>query len=172
MRLDRFRRHVALGAWALATGCLLTSCEPAPDIEPSACRNPVPAVAELGTGDLNTGFKPMADGADALVTLGPQGLHMILVSVKLTGFEAPPAGGGRSQLWLSVRSQDTFLGAIPATEKPVVLDDKTVAFLGLRPAMTLDNVSAYFGKLSEVEVTIRDGCDRLIHAKRMVRLVQ
>lgn len=172
MRPDRWRRRVALGARALAMACGLARCVPAPDIEPSACRNPLPAVAELGTGDLNTGFMPLADGADALVTLGPQGLHMILVSVKLTGFETAPAGGGRSQLWLSVRNQDTFLGAIPATERPVVLDAKTVAFLGLRPAMTLDNVSAYFGKLSEVEVTIRDGCDRLIHAKRMVRLVQ
>jgi len=148
------------------------ACVPAPDIEPSACKNPKPALAELGTGDLNTGFKPLADGDDALVTLGPQGLHMILVSVKLTGFEAPAAGSGRSQLWLSVRNQDTFLGAIPAQEKPVAVDGQSVAFLGLRPVMTLDNVSDYFGKLSEVEVTIRDGCDRLIHAKRTVRLVQ
>ena len=156
---------------ATILGCL-TACVPAPDVEPSACRNPLPAVAEIGSGDENTGFKPMADGDNALVTLGPQGLHMILVSVKLTGFEAPSAGSGQSKLWLSVHNQDTLLGAIPATESPIVLDDQNVVFLGLRPVMTLDNVSDYFGKLSEVEVTIRDGCDRLITARRIVRLVQ
>ena len=162
----------SLAAICCSSVALAVACVPAADIEPAACRNPKPAIAELGTGDLNTGFKPLADGADALVTLGPQGLHMILVSVKLTGFETPAAGSGRSQLWLSVRNQETFLGAIPATEKPVTIDGQTVAFLGLRPVMTLDNVSDYFGKLSEVEVTIRDGCDRMIHAKRTVRLVQ
>ena len=143
-----------------------------PDEEPSACHNAEPAIAEIGTGDENTGFKPMADGDNALVTLGPQGLHMILVSVKLTDFETPSAGSGQSKLWLSVRNQETMLGAIPATERPIKLDDRNVVFLGLRPVMTLDNVSDYFGKMSEVEVTIRDGCDRLIHAKRTVRLIQ
>ena len=164
MRPDHFLLACLLGA--------LTACEPAPDVEPSACHNPEPGVAELGTGDENTGFKPTADGDNALVTLGPQGLHMILVSVKLKNFETPAAGSGPSRLWLSVRNQDTLLGAIPATESPKTLDDQTVVFLGLRPVMTLDNVADYFGQLSEVEVTIRDGCDRLIHAKRTVRLIQ
>jgi hypothetical protein len=163
-------RHSLL--WTCALGAWLAACEPMPDVEPSACHNLEPAVAEIGTGDENTGFKPTVDGDDALVTLGPQGLHMILISVKLTDFETPSAGAGQSRLWLSVRNQETLLGAIPATERPIALDDKNVAFLGLRPVMTLDNVSEYFGKLSEVEVTIRDGCDRLIHAKRIVRLVQ
>ncbi len=164
MRPDRVL-GIALAGW-------LAGCVPAPDVEPSACQNPVPATAEIGTGDENTGFKATADGDNALVTLGPQGLHMILISVKLIGFEAPAAGAGQSRLWLSVRNQDTLLGAIPATESPLPVDATSVVFLGLRPVMTLDNVSDYFGKLSEVEVTIRDGCDRLITARRVVRLVQ
>lgn len=152
--------------------CALLGCVPDPDVEPVTCRNPLPASAEIGAGDLATGFKPMDEGAKALVSLGAQGLHMITVSVKLTGFEAPQAGGAAAQLWLSLYQEGKLLGAVPVIAKPQKLDKETVVFLGLRPTIIVDNAVVYFGKPTQVEVTVRDGCDRLIHARKTVLMIQ
>ncbi len=150
----------------------ISGCTPNADVEPTSCHNDQPGSMEIGGGDMATGYKALKDGDNALVTLGPQGLHMILVSVKLKNFEAPQVGSGTSKLWLSVYHGDKLLGATPVTEKPVQLGDTTVVFLGLRPTITADDAKAYFGDLSTVEVSIRDGCDRVVQAKRVVRLIQ
>jgi len=154
---------LAIFAWA---------CVPDADIEPTACQNEQPGTMEVGGGDMATGFKVLHDGDNALVTLGPQGLHMILVSVKLQNYEAPQVGAGRTVLWLSLYHGDKLLGATPVTQEPTVQPDGTMVFLGLRPTITADDAKAYFDKLATVEVSLRDGCDRMVTGKRVVKLIQ
>lgn len=147
-------------------------CVPDADVEPTSCHNEQPGTMEIGAGDMATGYKPMHDGDNALVTLGPQGLHMILVSVKLQNYEAPQVGAGRTQLWLSLYHGSKLLGATPVTQEPMMQADGTMVFLGLRPTITADDAKAYFDKLATVEVSIRDGCDRMVTGKRVVKLIQ
>ncbi len=161
------RKALTLLLFAAAWGCV-----PDADVEPTSCHNPLPGTMEVGGGDMATGYQPMMDGDNALVTLGPQGLHMILVSVKLKNYEAAQVGAGRTQLWLSLYSGSKLLGATPVTQEPTMQADGTMVFLGLRPTITADDAKIYFDKLATVEVSIRDGCDRMVTGKRVVKLIQ
>lgn len=156
----------------MAISMLLLGCVASPDVEPSACRRPQPATAEIGAGTATSGFQPLADGDDALVTLGSQGLDMIQISVKLTDFEMPGVQQRLTRPWVTVRQRGTLLGSIRASVSPLAISKDTVAFFNMETPITRDAIDTYLDQLVDVDVVARDGCGRLIHAKRVLRLVK
>jgi len=153
----------------------LCACYPAPDVEPFVCRNPQPADATLGTGDKVKGFKPLNDGDDLMVALGPQGLYMITPSLKLKHFEMPVIGTSNTRVSVTVRRQGTLLGGIEVSTPPDKLDEPdTIAFLGVQMPFTTEETSAYLGSpmMTDVAMSLVDGCGRRITSTRSVRLVK
>lgn len=148
------------------------ACVPGQDVEPWLCENPDPAFAELGAGDLETGFQELDDGSDIGIVLGPQGLHMIVVSVRLEGFEMPTVGGGATPIQVAIRTGDTLVGGAveelaPSTEDPAM---DRVEFLGLRAIFSVADIIALGDVLAEVDASIQDGCGREIRTSANLKL--
>jgi len=154
----------------LAAGCLL-ACEPAEDVEPLACENPVPGVGEVGLGNLESGFLELADGADVQVVLGPQGLHMITISARIEHFERPSQGGGRALVTAATRVGGAVVGGNIAHLIPEAAGEDMVEFVGVRSIFTAE-VEAFVGQVADIVLTAHDGCGRKITATRKARLIQ
>ena len=151
---------------------LCLACEPAADVEPVVCIHPNPAEVDVGTGDKVTGFKPLAEGSDIRLSLGPQGLHMIVVSVVLNGYEVPTLGGDHVAPKVVVRHEGQVVAGSIDNVNPSVLGEDKAQFLGIRTQFDFDDVSGLVGKLADVSVSVRDGCGRDLHATRSFRLVK
>ncbi len=147
----------------------LVGCEPEIDIEPLPCRNRDPGVADLGPGDLATGFLPVEDGDKMFVMFGPQGMHMIVVSVVVDDFERPSVGGAGNEIAIAIRHDGDVVGGTVTHVFPSMKGD-TASFLGLRAVFTQAEVDDLADKLADVDVTVRDGCGRAIVATRSIRL--
>ena len=157
-----------LGALALL---VTLGCDPAADVEPQVCRIPMPAIGELGLGDKATGFIPVEPGDPVQVVLGPQGLHMVVLSVRLEGFELSSVGGERTRLQAAVReSGKVVAGAKDPAVKPAVVEGERVEFLGIRATFQADEVDPFNGRMADVSITVRDGCGRDIRASDQLRL--
>jgi len=135
------------------------------------CANPEPGVVEVGVGDLDTGFTPVGDGDDVLVVLGPQGLHMVVVSARVQGFEMP-AAGEMCQVAAGIRSHGELVGGTVGRMDPelVVEQPGTALFLGLRAAFTIEDVRPLEGTEAQLEVVVTDGCGRELEGSRTVTL--
>lgn len=146
-------------------------CDPAADVEPEICRKPEPAKARLGVGDKSTGFIPVSDGDGATVVLGPQGLHMVVLSVRLEGFELPSVGGSRSRIQAAVREDGVVVaGAVEPATQPSSIQADNVEFLGIRATFQADDVDVFNGVLADVSVQVRDGCGREIRTSNKLKL--
>ena len=165
------RRLSRLGVLA-ALGLALAACEPAEDVEPFACDSPVPGIAELGIGDLGTGFVPLADGDDLQIVLGAQGLHMVVLSMRIQGFEMPRTSGQNTMVTTATRTDGQVIAGMQRQLKPDTAAADQVEFLGLRTVFVVDELAAYVGRIVDAVVTATDGCGRTITARRSVRLVQ
>lgn len=149
---------------ALAT--LLAGCTAG---APDQCENPEPGVAELGLGDLDSGYVPATDGGDVRVVLGPQGLHMIVVSVRVWQLEAPPAGEP-CHLGVAIDHDQQLVGGAIADVMPVAGAGGATDFLGLRTTFQISDVRALDGELVQLVANVTDGCGRSIQATRTLRL--
>ena len=152
---------------AAALGLLLAGC--AADDGAGQCPTAEPGRAELGLGDLDSGYVPADDGGDVQVVLGPQGLHMIVVSVRVWQFDAPPTGEP-CHLTVAMDHQQQLVGGAIADVMPVAGADGTTDFLGLRTTFDISDVRALDGELVELDATVFDACDRAVEAKRTLRL--
>lgn len=155
----------------LALLVVAVACEPAPDVEPMVCRTTAPVEAELGGGDLGTGFVDIENGGALTIVLGPQGLHMVVVSLRLQNFELPSAGGGRIPLSVAVRLGDEVVGGTWGDFVPSDVRDTEVEFLGLRAVFTVSEIEPLVGQSAEVVATLRDGCGRNVRIARSLKLV-
>ncbi len=134
-----------------------------------ACPAERAASAEIGLGDLATGFSPMSDGTEVPIVLGPQGLNMIVVSVRAVDL-APSADGAHPLAVGVYHGGEVVAGAI-GTLEPVPAEDGSAAdFLGLRVVFTLSEVRPLDGQPAEVQATITDGCSQPVLATRTVTL--
>lgn len=97
---------------------------------------------------------------------------MIQISVKLTDFEMPGVQQRLTRPWVTVRQRGTLLGSIRASVSPLAISKDTVAFFNMETPITRDAIDTYLDQLVDVDVVARDGCGRLIHAKRVLRLVK
>lgn len=146
-------------------------CDPAEDVEPIVCKNALPAVGALGLGDKATGFIHVEAGDPVQVVLGPQGLHMVVLSVRLDDFELPSVGGVRTRVRAAVRENGKVVaGAVEAAAAPAVIEDERVEFLGIRATFQADEVDPFDGRMADISITVRDGCGRDIRAADQLRL--
>lgn len=122
--------------------------------------------AEIGLGDLDTGFQPMADGDDVMVVLGPQGLNMIVVSVRVDSMDP-----GEHHVTVEVdHSGDLVAGAVADIVPEESPPDPAAYFLGLRVVFAVDEVRPLDGQLADVTATVTDACGDPVVATRSVRL--
>ena len=162
-------RTMTLLAALLLLAC--PGCDPAADVEPTVCRNPTPATGSLGLGNKATGFIPVVAGDPVTVVLGPQGLHMVVLSVRLDDFELPSVGGVRTRVRAAVRDNGKVVaGAVENAAAPAVVDAMGVEFLGIRATFQADEVDPFDGRLADVSITVRDGCGRDVRAAGQLRL--
>jgi hypothetical protein len=136
---------------------------------PPECANPIPGRAEIGFGDLDTGYHAAAEGSDAQVVLGPQGLHMVVVSIRVQGFEAPPAGEA-SHVTVAIEHGGQVVGGAIGDLSSTPGADDASDFLGVRTVFNVADVRALEGEMVELVATVTDGCARPIEATRTVRL--
>lgn len=150
---------------------LLVACEPEPDVEPLPCRNAEPGVAELGAGDLASGFLEIADGDDIPVVFGPQGMHMITVSTRIVDMEPAQAGGIGNRVSMAIRWEGEVVGGTVNDMQPSEVIGDTSSFLGIRGIITEAEVEILDEQIAEVETIVRDGCGRELKASRNLRLI-
>ncbi len=150
---------------------LLVGCEPEPDVEPLPCRNPEPGLADLGEGDLASGFVDLQDGDELPLIFGPQGMHMVVVSARITDLEPAQAGGIGNRVTVAIRHEGEVVGGTVADMEPSEAVGETTDFLGIRAIFTAAEVELLDEALAEVEVIVRDGCGRELAAERPLRLV-
>lgn len=148
----------------------LAACRPAPDVEPLPCRNPEAGLAELGKGDLDTGFIALEDGDEIEVVFGPQGMHMIVVSARIVDFEAAGAGGTGTDVSVAIRYGGEILGGTVGQLEPSLETEDGVEFLGIRAVFTVSEIEPFDGVPAEVEMVVVDGCGREISAERTLVL--
>jgi len=132
-----------------------------------ACTAPEPGSAEIGLGDLDQGFTPMSDGVEVPIVLGPQGLNMIVVSVRVSDLE--PSGAGSYRVGVAIELDDQVVGGTVGELVPVDGGDAS-DFLGLRVIVTVAEVRPLDGALVDLVADVTDGCGRVIEAVRPVRL--
>lgn len=149
---------------------LIAACEPAEDVEPFSCESPDPGLLEVGVGDLATGFVPINDGDPVQVLLGPQGLHMIVVSARIQGYEAPPYGE-RARVTAATRLDGEVIGGTVGFLLPEQAEPDRYDFVGLRSVFAAE-VEVFVGKQADVVITVQDACSRDVRASRRVTLVQ
>ena len=161
----------AISGGLLLIGLAGPGCEPEPDVEPLPCRNPDPGVAELGEGDLASGFLELVDGEDLSVVFGPQGMHMVHVSSRVVGLEPAQAGGIGNMVSVAIRYEGEVVGGVVADMKPSAVQGDVSDFLGVRAIITAAEVDLLDQQVADVEIIVRDGCGRELVAERPLRLV-
>ena len=149
----------------LLAALALTACDSTEDLE---CLNPDPGIAEVGAGDLTTGFIELADGDDISVVLGPQGLHMIVVSGRVSDFEMPTRAPIHVEI--GIRADGAIVGGTVSDLEPSGSTGGAVELLGLRAVFTVEEVRPLDGRLAQVELVVVDGCGRRVESTRTVRL--
>ena len=157
-------------AAALAVAFAVLACEPPPDVEPPPCRNPEPGVIEVGAGDLFVGFRPLADDDEVRIELGPQGLHMVVVSARVFDLEPASAGRPTHRVFVALRDDDRLIGGTVTDVEPLDGSRGSVDFLGLRAILTVDDVNPLVGRNAELTLTVLDGCGRELTATRTLRI--
>ena len=162
-----FRAFGAGGLLAL----VLLACEPVPDEEPLPCRNLEAGVADLGAGDLDSGYQELVDGDEITIVFGPQGMHMVTVSSRVIDLEPAQAGGIGNEVSLAVRVGGEVVGGVVSDMEPASQVGEVSDFLGIRGVFTEAEVDRLYGELAEVEVVVRDGCGRDLTAQRELRLM-
>ncbi len=150
---------------ALLAALALAACDSTEELE---CLNPEPGVAEVGAGDLTTGFIELDDGDDVSVVLGPQGLHMIVVSARAREFEMPSQAVIHVEV--GIRAGGEIVGGTVANVEPSSFIDGAVELLGLRAVFIVEEVRPLDGQLADVELVVVDGCGRRLESTRRVRL--
>ncbi len=149
---------------------LLVACRPAPDEEPLPCRNDEPGEALLGAGDLGTGFLELED--ELLVAFGPQGMHMVILSLRVWDMEEPAAGGFGSEVRIAMLDDGEVFGGTLATLTPSVEEVEYVEFLGLRAVITAAEVEGVTGRPIELVGTVIDGCGRELSSSHELTLTE
>jgi hypothetical protein len=151
-------------AWFLAGVASIAAigCMPAPDVEPLACQNEVAGVASLGVGDLDVGFAPMEDGDAVQAQLGPQGMHMLMVSVRVDRLEAASVGSIGTEISIRIEQAGAVIGGTVADMQPSAESGDITDFLGMRAIFTVDDLEELTGEPIEVEAQVRDGCGRAL----------
>lgn len=158
-------------SWLVVVALALGACEPAADVEPLACANPQAGLGEVGEGNLATGFLDLPDGSDIQVVLGPQGLHMVVVALRVDAFELPTTAGGKTRVTGAVRQLGRVIGGTVDRMTPSTIDDAMVEFAGIR-LIFRDELETFIGQVADIAVTATDDCGREISATRRVLLVQ
>lgn len=156
------------GLWLMLV--VLVACEPPPDVEPLACRNQEPGEGEVGVGNRSTGFIPLVDGEDVEIVFGPQGMHMVVVSMRLQNLELPEAGGIQNRVAVAIRLNGELVGGTVGELRPSAIRGDTTEFLGMRAILTMAEIEPLDGREVEIAITVRDGCGRDIEAAMIVRL--
>ncbi len=149
---------------------LVQACEPAADVEPLDCDNPVPGISIVGKGNLETGFKDLEDGADLLFVLRPQGMHMIMLSARIFDMEPAQAGGIGNRVTVAVRHEGVVVGGTVADMQPSLVAGEATDFLGVRAVFTAAEIDLLDQEVADVEITVRDGCGRELVAERPLQL--
>ncbi len=162
--------RIGLRAGLLIALSLLAACEPEPDVEPLVCTIEEPGIATLGLGDQSTGFLDVEEGSAAQITLGPQGLHMIVVSVRLEAFEMPRLTSVPTGLQIGIWLDEEVVGGVVEQVAPSLETADFVEFLGIRSIITVEDLHTLDGQMSRIEVEVIDGCGRAIVAERSLEL--
>lgn len=158
--------------WAcLPLAALTLGCEPPPDVEPLACRNPEPGVAEIGIGDLNTGFISLEDGDDLPLIFGPQGMHMVVLSARVEDLEVGSVGGSGTEIAAALRQDGEVVGGVSQEMTPTSDSGGVVEFLGVRAIITVAEVEDIANQYADVEITVTDGCGRALTDSRELFLL-
>jgi hypothetical protein len=131
----------------------------------------MPASIEVGGGNLDTGFVPVADGDRMPVFNGGNGALWLFVSVRLHDFESP-ADGLTTEVGVTVWDADLRIGGVSVSALPVDAGLDTVVFLGL-PALFRSGAASSLiesGQPVRVRATVRDACGRVIRGEREILL--
>jgi len=162
----RVAEALALAALAAVTagacaGGDTRSCPPGP-----------PGVVEVGLGDLDTGFVAIDDGDEVTVVLGPQGLHMVVVSARVYAMQMPPMDATTVRMAVAIRAGGRVVGGTVADVVPAspLEDGARVELLGARAVFTVEDVRALDGVAAELDVVVTDGCGRELRGTRTVTL--
>ncbi len=139
---------------------LATACNPPEDVEPLACRNEDPGTATLGKGDLNAGFITVEEGDPLAVLFGPQGMHMVVVSVQVENLETSSAGGLGNDVSIGMWQDGEIIGGTKGDLIPVEAAGGLSEFLGLRAVITVAEVETVGNQDAYIEATVVDGCGR------------
>lgn len=164
--------HRSTPAWVLMLALLpaVAACDPSGDLEPPRCQGSEPPILELGTGDVATGFRPLADGALIHAVMGPQGLHMLFVSLRVDGYARSRVPGVDMRLEASASHDgEVVAGALPGA-RPAHLMDR-VEYLGIRVQFDKDTAAEKLAeRLVDVHVAVGDGCERRLKINRKWRV--
>ena len=158
------RSVIAIVALACASLVAAAGCDG------GECIESAPTVgAEIGLGDLETGYASMDDGADVPIVLGPQGLHMIVVSVRVDGLRTTP--GDLHRVTVAVEHEGAVVaGTVGEVASAPAPGDSVADFLGLRVVFAIEEVRPLDGVAATVIATITDDCGEEIAAERGIRL--
>lgn len=157
-------RIPALAIAALALGC------GAEDLPQDPCAGPPPAFEVLGTGDLDSGLQPLADGDPLPLTLAFNGAHTVMVGGRLrAGFALDGGDGPRVPVTVALRADDQIVGGAIANVQPQHTGG-ALELLGIRTQLTheLDSLDASLSL--GVDVTAEDACGRVAHMAVQVQL--
>ena len=166
--MTQLPRRLFLLAAALA---LLIGCDPGTDMEPPGCTSDVPPEPEAGIGDLVEGFKPLDDGEVIEAIMGPQGLHMLEVSLRVNDFVQPRVPGMHLAFETEARFHGQVVAGATGNDARPVHDGDRIEYLGIRVTFAKDDAAAkYADQLLDVDIRMRDGCYRLLEARRKWRV--
>lgn len=155
-----------------AVGFVLAACEPLPDEEPLPCMNPEPGVAQLGRTDDSMEFVELEEYEEVAVQFGPQGQHMLTLSDRLEGMEAASAGGLGHPLSYAIRVDGELVGGTVSEGLPPSRTDGDIDYFhNIRGIFQAAEVEPLLGSVAEVEMTVGDGCGRLLSDTMLVTLV-
>ena len=143
--------------------CLgLATCGPPMDEEPLACRNVDEGIASIGAQDTSNGFLPVADQSELLIQFGPQGMHMVTVSLRVDNFEMPRAGSGGTHVTLALIQDGIVQGGTVGNLSPTLVVGNRVEFHAVRAIITEAEIGKMVGRPAQMRADIEDGCGRLL----------
>lgn len=157
------RSIVAVWMVAAIAGCAHEASGP-------VCRNPAPGAGELGVGSKATGFVAVADGASVAVISGPVGPPIVIVSLRMRGFELPDADLPLA-LRIGIRFEGRVIGGTVAEVRPTSVAGANVEFVGVQTLLNVVDVNTFLDDAHVCDVTaeLADGCGRVVVAARKLR---